>query len=135
MIVAERTDRSDKRQLIHSLCQTRKKFGNLNAGDVGRNGAEGAAGLRVPRIHLARAAFEEDQDARLGFAFQLAARRCREPQGLRQMNTKKPERPDLNEIPSCEVLFASPKTTLLNNHGSPLMTTSIFNGSPKILAN
>ena len=120
MIVAERANGSDQRQLIHSPGQIRKKLGNLNSGDIGGNGTKGAAGLRIPGIHLARTALQKYQNARLRFAFQLAARSRLEPQGLREMNSKKAKRPDSDEIAPPEFRFASTETTALYDHGNPL---------------
>ena len=62
MVVAEGLDGPDQRQLV----QPGKQLGNPDAVDLGGDGPEGTVGLGIPRIDLAGAALQSDQDAGLG---------------------------------------------------------------------
>ena len=96
VIRTHRVHRSHNGQLVHSLCRIRQQLGNLNARDIGGDRFECRIWLRVPSVHLARPAFQPQQNARL--CLPLRGSRGGGAQELAEMNAEETEGSGLQEI-------------------------------------
>ena len=111
MVVAERLDGTNQRQLVHPLGQPGQQLRDLDAVDVGGNGAEGTVGLGVPGVDLAGTSLQPHQNAGLGLRLgQICAGRLEsrlELQELAQMGAQKPQRADPDEVTPTPVTLGS----------------------------